>query len=132
MQYVLYRIASFMTPTNICKNLFAYTFGSSLSMPESLLLTPLPPSSLFYFLLSASYFPSQADGRGWGQSAPVAMTADSPCLVKARSFLFSISPELSTGKCVCLRVTALSEREKNPRRQQVCASHVNFLKLQNA
>lgn len=56
MWYVLYRIASFMTLLNIRKNLFAYTFEPSLSMPESLLFSAsphsLPLSSLFYFLPS--------------------------------------------------------------------------------
>lgn len=117
-----------MTPTNI---LFPYTSRPALSMSESLLLSASPHclslSSLFYFLPSASYFPSQADERGWGQSAPVAMTPDSPCSVKARSFLCSISPELSTIKCVS--VCDSIEREKR-RRQDVCTSHVIYVKLQ--
>lgn len=128
MWYVLYRIASFMTLLNIRKNLFAYTFEPSLSMPESLLFSAsphsLPLSSLFYFLPSASYPPSQADGRGWGQSALVAMTPDSPCLVKARSFLCSISPEFSTGESVCLCVTALGEKKDGDNK---CVHHMSVM-----
>lgn len=126
-----------MIPISISKNLFMCTFRPSLLLSAS--PHSLPLSSLFYFLPSASYFPSQADGRGWGQSAPVAMTPDSPCLVKARSFLCSISPELSTrGECVCVcecdstEIEKKKKKEKKRRRQQVCASHVGYVKLQIA
>lgn len=113
-----------MTQINISENLFTYSTPSDHLCPRLNRCCSLPLSSLFYFLPSASYFPSQADGRGWGQSAPVAMTPDSPCLVKARSFLCSISPELSTGESMCLCVTALSEKKD---RDNKCVLHMSVM-----